>query len=105
MTAIQNTSAATGISLAPKAPSEKEKLSAVAKQFEAIFLRQMLATARSTDFGGDDVFGKMDQTFVQMRDERFAEIASQTGALGFAKQIEHHLAALVSPQATSGEGN
>ena len=74
MTAIQNTSAATGISLAPKAPSEKEKLSAVAKQFEAIFLRQMLATARSTDFGGDDVFGKMDQTFVQMRDERLSLI-------------------------------
>ena len=64
----------------------------------------MLATARSTDFGGDDVFGKMDQTFVQMRDERFAEIASQTGALGFAKQIEHHLAALVSPQPADGEG-
>lgn len=96
--------AATGFSLSPKAPSEKEKLSAVAKQFEAIFLRQMLATARSTDFGGDDVFGKMDQTFVQMRDERFAEIASQTGALGFAKQIEHHLAALVSPQPAAGEG-
>jgi flagellar protein FlgJ len=34
-----------------------------------------------------------------MRDDRFAEIASQTGALGFARQIENHLAALL-PQDT-----
>lgn len=102
MTAIPQTPA--NLSLAPKAPTEREKLSGAAKQFEAIFLRQMLANARSADFGGDDVFGKMDQTFVQMRDERFAEIASQTGALGFARQIEHHLAALLPQDTASREG-
>lgn len=101
MTAISTPSPA--LSLTPKAQTEREKLSGAAKQFEAIFLRQMLASARSVDFGGDDVFGKMDQTFVQMRDERFAEIASQTGAVGFAKQIEHHLAALL-PNGTGTEG-
>jgi flagellar protein FlgJ len=100
MTAISTSSPT--LSLTPKAQTEREKLSGAAKQFEAIFLRQMLASARSVDFGGDDVFGKMDQTFVQMRDERFAEIASQTGALGFAKQIEHHLAALVPGDGTEG---
>lgn len=102
MTAIQP-SAPSGLSLTPHVPSDKEKLSAVARQFEALFLRQMLAAARSTDFGGDDVFGKMDQTFVQMRDERFAEIASQTGALGFAKQIEHHLAGFVAARQSDGK--
>lgn len=100
MTAISTPSPT--LSLTPKAPNEREKLSGAAKQFEAIFLRQMLASARAVDFGGDDVFGKMDQTFVQMRDERFAEIASQTGALGFAKQIENHLAALLPGQSTEG---
>lgn len=100
MTAISPDSPS--LSITPKAQTEREKLSSAAKQFEAIFLRQMLASARSVDFGGDDVFGKMDQTFVQMRDERFAEIASQTGALGFAKQIEHHLAALVPGDGTEG---
>lgn len=102
MTALVPTTAA-NLSLSPKAPTEREKLSGAAKQFEAIFLRQLLASARSVDFGGDDVFGKMDQTFVQMRDERFAEIASQTGALGFAKQIENHLAALL-PKDAGTEG-
>ncbi|MFN4134590.1 MAG: flagellar biosynthesis protein FlgJ [Novosphingobium sp.] len=89
--------------LAPKAPSEREKLASAARQFEAIFVRQMLAAARAADFGKDDVFGKMDQTFVQMRDERFAEIASQTGALGLAAQIERHLAGLL-PRQTGAAG-
>jgi peptidoglycan hydrolase FlgJ len=93
MTAIAASPA--NLSAIPKVPTEREKLSGAAKQFEAIFVRQMLASARAVDFGGDEVFGKMDQTFVQMRDERFAEIASQTGALGFARQIENHLAALL----------
>ena len=100
MTAI---SATTNLSLTAKASTEREKLSGAAKQFEAIFVRQMLASARAVDFGGDDVFDKMDQTFVQMRDERFADIASQTGALGFARQIVNHLAALL-PKDAGTEG-
>lgn len=103
MTALVPTTAA-NLSLSPKAPTEREKLSGAARQFEAIFVRQMLASARSVDFGGDEVFGKMDQTFVQMRDERFADIASQTGALGFARQIENHLAALL-PKDAGTEGD
>lgn len=91
------------LSLTPKAQTEREKLSGAARQFEAIFVRQMLAAARASNFGDDDVFGKMDQTFVQMREERFAEIASQTGALGFARQIENHLAALL-PKDGAAEG-
>ncbi|WP_298284293.1 flagellar biosynthesis protein FlgJ [Novosphingobium sp.] len=94
MTAISSTSS-TALSLTPATATDREKLAGAAKQFEAIFLRQMLSAARSVDFGGDDVFGKMDETFVQMRDERFAEIASQSGALGLAAQIERHLAALL----------
>lgn len=96
MTAISSTPAS--LSLTPVAVTDREKLAGAAKQFEAIFLRQMLTAARSVDFGGHDVFGKMDETFVQMRDERFAEIASQSGALGLAAQIERHLAALLPPQ-------
>lgn len=71
---------------------DREKLTAAAKQFEAIFVRQMLAAARQTDFG-DDLFGGQGMdTFRQMQDERFADIASQTGALGLAKIIEARLA-------------
>ncbi|MDP3550916.1 MAG: flagellar biosynthesis protein FlgJ [Novosphingobium sp.] len=100
MTAISTTSAPS-LSLTPVTATDREKLAGAAKQFEAIFLRQMLTAARSVDFGGDDVFGKMDETFVQMRDERFAEIASQSGALGLAAQIERHLAALLPADPTA----
>ena len=60
-----------------------------------------MSAARASNFGDDDVFGKMDQTFVQMRDDRFAEIASQSGALGLAAQIERHLAALLPADAAA----
>lgn len=79
-------------SLAPAPTGEREQLAAAAKQFEAIFVRQMLAAARKADFG-ESLFGSeaMD-TFREMQDERFAEIAAQRGALGLASQIEAQLA-------------
>ena len=91
MTTLAATSAPT-LSLGSKVPTDREKLASAAKQFEAIFVRQMLASARAVDFGGEGVFGEMDQTFVQMRDERFADIASKSGGLGFGKMIEAQLA-------------
>lgn len=76
--------------------SERERLAEAAKQFEAIFVRQMLSAARNTDFGGDELFGgDVDKTFHEMRDARFAEIAANTGALGLATKIEAQLARFV----------
>lgn len=73
--------------------SERERLAAAAQQFEAILLRQMLAAARSTDFGGDDLFGGAgEETFRELRDAEFARVASETGAIGLAEQIEAQLA-------------
>jgi len=78
---------------APAGGSEREQLKQAAQQFEAIFVRQMLATARNTDFGGNDLFGgEGDQTFREMRDSQFAQIASESGTLGLAKSIEAQLA-------------
>lgn len=71
----------------------RAQLREAAMQFEAILLRQMLASARSTSFGGgDELFGKSDDTFREMRDARFAEIASNSGQIGFAAAIERQLA-------------
>lgn len=87
--------AAAPLSTTNTAPSsDSEKLSGVAKQFEAIFLRQMLAAARKTNLGGEDnVFsGQGMDTFRQMQDDRFADIASETGAFGLGKMIQAHLA-------------
>lgn len=88
--------AATG----PKA-SEREKLAGAAKQFEAIFVRQMLAAARKTDFGGEDLFGNSAiDTFREMQDSQIADIAASTGKFGLAKQIEAHLAKFVDTPST-----
>lgn len=79
---------------APAAVSpQRAKLREATQAFEAIFVRQMLSAARSTDFGGNALLGQDqgNETFAQMRDERFAEIASKTGAFGLAKQIEAQL--------------
>ena len=70
---------------------ERAKLTAAAKQFEAIFIRQMLSAAQ-TDFGGGLFDSEALRTFRQMQDEKFADIASQTGVFGIAKQIEVQLA-------------
>lgn len=74
---------------APK--PEREQLASAAKAFEAIFVRQILAAARKTDFGGDLFGGQSLDTFRQMQDERFADIASQSGAFGIAQMIEAQL--------------
>ena len=88
MTAISGTLPATQ-------GSDRQRLAAAAQQFEAIFLRQMLAAARKADFGdpllGGSANGGGLDTFRQMQDDKFAEIASQTGAFGLAKQIEAQL--------------
>jgi flagellar protein FlgJ len=70
----------------------RSELRETAQQFEAILLRQMLASARNVDFGGNDLFGgESDQTFHEMRDARFAEITAQSGQFGFAAAIEQQL--------------
>lgn len=73
--------------------TDREKLHATAKQFEAIFMRQMLAAARKTDFGGGDIFGSqaMD-TFRQLQDEHFADVTAESGTLGLATIIEAQMA-------------
>lgn len=69
-------------------------LKKAAQAFEAIFVRQMLSSARAADFGGDDLFGGPGlEQFEAMRDEHVAEIASTTGAFGLAATIEAQLAA------------
>ena len=74
------------------AADQRAELREAAQAFEAILLRQMLGSARATDFGGSDLFEGSDDTFTQMRDERFADIAAQSGQLGFADAIERQLA-------------
>ncbi|QSR16571.1 rod-binding protein [Novosphingobium sp. KA1] len=77
----------------PPAASDRDRLSATAKQFEAMFVRQMLAAARKADFGGDALFGSQAlDTFRQMQDEHFADVTAQSGTLGLAAILEAQMA-------------
>ena len=93
------------VSAVPPAPTpERQKLAAAAKQFEAIFVRQMLAAARAAKPAGEDGLfgGQALDTFTAMQDERFAQIAADRGAFGLADAIERQLAAQVSPPPAGG---
>ena len=80
-----------GPNLVPSVPSQRAQLSSAAKQFEAIFVRQMLSAARQANFG-DELFGsEATSTFREMQDSRYADIAAETGSLGLATQIEAQL--------------
>jgi peptidoglycan hydrolase FlgJ len=77
--------------------TDRAQLAQAAKQFEAIFLRQMLAAARKTDFGGETIGGQGLDTFRTMQDEHFADLAASSGAFGFGAMIERQLAAQFGP--------
>jgi len=89
-------SAAATTSATPPA-TDRAALRKAAQGFEAIFVRQMLAAARATSLAGDDpIFGgQAQETFASMRDERFADIAAQTGAFGLARQLESQFTRLL----------
>ncbi len=97
---------APALSVAPKAPEPREKLREAAKQFEAIFVRQMLAEARKSRPAGEDALfgGQAMDTFNQMQDERFAQIAAERGAFGLARSIEAQLGAVAGLGASVAAG-
>lgn len=89
MIAINNN----GVSpVSPVGSAGKSELRKAAEGFEAIMLRQMLAAARASDMG-DDLFGGAGQdTFAEMRDAHFADLAAGSGMLGLADMLEAQLA-------------
>ena len=101
MTSPVTLSAPSPLPLAAGPQGDREKLAQAAQRFEAIFLCQMLSEARKTDFGGDLFSSEAMGTFRQMQDERFADIASETGAFGMAKVIEAQIARFLPPAAAS----
>lgn len=76
----------------PAPTADRAKLAAVARQFEAIFIRQMLAAARATKFGDEIMGSGASDQFRQMQDENFATIASEKGTFGLGATIERQLA-------------
>lgn len=80
--------------------SDAASLREVSQGMEALFVRRLLEAADKVDFGGEDLFGSSgEQTFREMRNAEFAQVASTTGSLGLAAQIEAQLARHLPPGA------
>ncbi|MEO1222555.1 MAG: rod-binding protein [Pseudomonadota bacterium] len=78
---------------------EQQELREAAQGFEAIMIRKILEAVRETPFTeATPLTGGGMKQYKTMRDEHFADIAAQTGALGFARSIEEQLAQFVSPK-------
>jgi flagellar protein FlgJ len=77
---------------APAPTTDCARLHQAAQAFEAIFVREMLTTARAASVG-DTLWGndQGNETFNSMRDERFADLTARSGAIGLSRQIEAQL--------------
>ena len=78
-----------GISTGAQGPPspQKAQLEKVARQFEAIFLRQMIGTMRQSG-GGEGIFdSSATEQFRDMSDARTADSMAEKGALGIAEML------------------
>jgi len=105
MTTISNNLAGAALSAAASGvtgavDATRAKLKGAAQEFEAIFVRQMLASARQAGFGDQLMGSGAVDTFREMQDSKIADLVAQSGTLGLAKQIEAHMARLLGPAAT-----
>ncbi len=99
---IDSVSIKTGALADPRA-SELDQLKAAAKQFEAIFTRQMLKSMRDAKLSDDDLFGSdATDTFREMQHGNLADQLAEKGALGIADLLVRQFEARVSKTVPAG---
>ncbi len=77
---------------APAAPKAGDKLADTARQFEALFVEQMLKTMRESSLGdADALFPGQSGLFREMHDREVVKSASQGAGFGLAPLIERSL--------------
>ena len=98
MTAAVSATAAATAAAAP----QRDQMKKTAQQFEAIFLRQLLSSARSASLGDDDLFGsEATSQFRDMADGQTADAMSQKGVFGIADLLKSQFNARRAPAATA----
>ena len=97
------TSPIASIPATPAPPSpEQQKLRAVAEQFEAVMLRQMIGSMRSASLG-DGVFdSSASDQFRDMGDAKMAETMAHQGALHIADLLVKQYGARLAPAPSGG---
>ncbi|MCY9828096.1 flagellar assembly peptidoglycan hydrolase FlgJ [Vibrio chagasii] len=85
--------------------SEKEALTAAAKQFEAIFTSMLFKSMRdaNSSFKSDMLNSQNEQFYRQMQDDQMASELSANGSLGLADMIVAQLSAGQASDATEGK--
>ena len=76
---------------APAPVSVDPKLKSAAERFEAVFVREMLATMRKAKLA-DDIFGSgATDSFREMADAHTADAIARQGAFGIGDLVRTHL--------------
>lgn len=101
MTAISSLSATTAPATSPAKAAERAELAKAAKAFEAIFVRNLIGTMRSTGFGDQLTGSQAVDQFREMSDARMAEDMSEHGGLGIAEMLLAQLDRREAAQATA----
>jgi peptidoglycan hydrolase FlgJ len=77
--------------LAPTTPAIRADLKAAAQRFEAVFLREMIASMRKGKLS-EDIFGSSaTDNFREMADANTADAMAKRGAFGIAALVERQL--------------
>lgn len=100
---IESVKTTTGALADPKA-SQTDKLKAVAKQFEAVFLRQMIGSMRQAKLSDDIMGSDATDQFREMQDSHVADDLASKGALGIADMLVKQFAARVAPADSAAAG-
>lgn len=92
---IESVNAKTGALADPKA-NEADKLKAVAKQFEAVFMRQMIGSMRKAKLSDDVMGSDATDQFTEMQDSHVADDLAGKGVLGIADMLVKQFSARVA---------
>jgi flagellar protein FlgJ len=104
LASLSATGAAPGIQAASGSakPNERAELAKAAKAFEAIFVRQLIASMRATTIGEDLTGSNAVDQFQEMADARTADSLADGGNLGIASLLLKQLDR--KPVASTAEG-
>lgn len=90
---------------APVAGSERARLGEAAKQFEAIFLRQMMGAMRSASLAEGISDSSATDQFRDMADARTADSMASRGTLGIAEMLMRQFGTKVGAPAPAAATN
>jgi flagellar protein FlgJ len=82
---------------------QQARLKEAARQFEAVFLRQMISSMRSASLGEDLLGSDATNQFRDMSDARTADAMAEKGALGIAQMLLKQFTPMVVPQGISAQ--